>query len=216
VSFSAATVPDGAWELELGGRLLEDTAAATLFLKHGLTRRLELELGLEPVRQVSTGDGSTASLGDALVGLRHRFWEGRQRSLAWAALVKVPTAREPVGSGEWDATGLLVYSDATRRLSWDANLWISALGRESGSRLGQVLATFVTTLPGRGCWSPFIEMALQSTASEGDGGYVDAGALCSVSPRATLDMGAGAGWSDGFPDWTVDIGYTVRLGRAGR
>ena len=52
------------------------------------------------------------------------------------------------------------------------------------------------------------ELSLQRTAGTGSGGFIDAGVACAASRTSVFDLAVGAGWDRGFPEWTVNVGWT--------
>lgn len=209
LSFNTSTVPAGGLELEVGGWVTDGGSSLLGFLKYGLTRRTELELAFDAVRRVDLDDGTATSQGDVILGLRSRVAEpARGPSVALAGVLKIPTAGEEAGSGEFDARFIAIASIPSGRSSVDANLGFSAVGQEDGSTLGQVEGIVAFNFPRRHDWSPFAEVAWQTTAARGHGGYMDAGVLRSASRTGVFDFAIGAGWSDGYPDWSVTAGWT--------
>jgi hypothetical protein len=215
LTFNAYTVPDGLFEIENGPIFAPETGALPVFAKYGLTDALELEAGIDVVRWVDGPDGGSASIGDFLVGARWRATSSSSRTqLAFGGWLKAPTAGDERGSGETDVTVAAIASlPLANGLSVDANVWWSALGRDGGGTVGQGQAIAALWVPVGERWSSFVEVALQKTAGEGDGGFVDAGVAYTASPIAVFDVAAGTGWSDGYPDWTVTAGWTVLLAR---
>jgi hypothetical protein len=216
LSFNANTVRARAWEVETGADVSETSAGIPLLVKYGLVDRAELEIGANLVRTVSTDETVATSHGDLVLGVR----AGTPPNPEWAvaggvAWVKVPTADDDVGSGEFDAGLIGILSIPIGSLSLDTNLWVSALGQGGDSFRGQVQGIVTLSFPLPGAWSAYGEVAWQSTAAEGSGGFFDAGATYAVTPRTAIDAAAGVGWSDGYPDWSVTVGWTV-LARAGR
>lgn len=209
LSFNAFTVADGIFEVESGALVTDTGGSLPLFGKYGLTDRFELEVGFDPIRMAETDEGVESSLGDITLGLRASDGHGHMPSVAGVVWMKLPTADEETGSGEPDFGGIGILSIPLGDLSLDANLWWSAMGRDGDSFLGQVQGTFALSVPLAGRWSAYGEVALQSTAREGSGGFFDAGASYAATPRAVLDAAAGFGWSDGYPDWIVTVGWTL-------
>jgi hypothetical protein len=211
LSSSVWTVPRGLFELEVGAGFSEGAAATPLFGKYGVTDALEIEAGIDALRWVDgPGDGET-SIGDLVLGARWRADGKSSRTrLALAGLVKLPTAGDETGSGEVDATIAGIASIALDHgLGLDLNVVWTALGRDGGGALGQTQAIAALGIPLRGRWSSFVETAYQRTAGQEDGGFLDAGLAYAATPRAVFDVAAGVGWSEGYPDWSVNAGWTV-------
>lgn len=211
------TVPAGRVEVEAGATFGEGAGALPVLAKVGWTDALEVFAGVDAVRWVDgPGDGTT-SLGDLVLGGRWRpdvaLGEAR---FAVAGAVKIPTADDDAGSGETDAalTGILSVP-LPGGAGLDVNLVATALGRDGGGTLGQGQGIVALGFPLAGRWSGFVEGAYQRTAGEGDGTFWDAGLAYAATPRAVLDVAAGVGASDGYPDWSVSIGWTVLFARGG-
>lgn len=211
LSTSAWTVPQGLFELETGAAFSEGTGALPLFAKYGVSDSLEVEVGIDALRWVDgPGDGNT-SIGDLLLGARWRPTAGDTRvQWAVAGLVKLPTAGSDGGSGEIDASVIGIASvPFGNGLGLDLNLVWTALGSEDGGTLGQGQAIAALGIPLGGRWSSFVEAAYQRTAGQEDGGFFDAGLAYAATPRAVFDIAAGSGWSEGYPDWSVTVGWTL-------
>jgi len=214
LSFNTSTVPGKRLELECGGSLAEEGSALPAFLKYGLTGRTEVNLAFDVIRRVDLGDETVTSPGDLFLGVRSRLAGTRGgSSFALAGRVKLPTAHDDAGSGEFDAQIIGIASIPAGRMSVDGNLWLSALGQQNDSWLGQVQAIATLNLPQRAGWSSFAEVAWQSTATQGSGGLFDFGVLYGASRTAVFDAAAGVGWSEGYPDWTVTAGWTILFNR---
>jgi hypothetical protein len=93
-------------------------------------------------------------------------------------------------------------------LNLDTNLWLSGLGRDNGTTVGQVQALANLGIPLRGCWSSYAEVVVQRTAGEGSGGFLDTGMACAASRTTVFDVAIGAGWDNGYPDWILTVGWT--------
>ena len=208
ISFGTGTVPDDMWELEAGGLLARGGSAIPLFLKYGLTDRTEFEVGIDAVRQIEQPDGIRSSMGDLFLGVRSRRSLRQGRSAAIVGWLLVPTAVEGVGSTHYDAGAVGVLSLPLGGLTLDTNLWLVGIGRDEGTIVGRVQAVANLGIPLRGCWSSFAELSLQRTAGTGSGGFIDAGVACAASRTSVFDLAVGAGWDRGFPEWTVNVGWT--------
>lgn len=209
LSFNALTVPAHRFEMELGGTITEGGGAVPIFLKYGLTDRTELEAAFDAVRQVETDDGEITSVGDLSLWVRsHTDPSAEGQRLAVSSWVKAPIARDDAGTGEVDAGVIGILSMPVGRFGLDANVWLSALGREDAT-VGQVQGIVTLGYSASKGWSVFAEAAWQQTAGEGSGGFFDSGVSFTASRWTVLDIAAGVGWNEGYPDWAATAGWTI-------
>jgi len=202
--------------MEVGGLVARGGDALPVRLKFGVAERTEVEFELDAIRSVATEEGVVTSPGDLLLGVRSRLaGASGGPTFAVGAWVKLPSAREQAGTGEFDERVAGIVSLPAGALSIDGNLGLAALGRADGATLGQLEAIVTLNLPARQGLSPYVELAGQHVATEGSGGFFDAGVLYAASRRVVLDAAAGCGWSGGYPDWTVTIGWTILVKEAG-
>lgn len=212
VSVNTATVPAAGFEMEAGAEVYDGGAGLPVLLKYGVTRRTEIELGIDLVRSADLGSGTLASFGDVAPRVRARLIERSDVSFAVMGSVKLPTAKDGVGSGHPDIGATAIVSVPLDAFSLDANLWVSALGRGGSSSLGQIQGVVTLNLPASGPWSGFVEVAGQGTAGQGTGTFLDAGVGYAPTRRTVLDAAVGRGWSHGYPDWYATVGWTVLFG----
>jgi hypothetical protein len=212
LSFNVRTVRAGGFEMEAGAATTASSSSAPFFLKFGMRDRVELEAGFDAVRRVDTTEGSVTSVGDLALSVRARLADrAGDTGYGFVASLKLPAAREGAGTGRADVGAAAILSYLVGRSVFDVNLGMVALGREGGGALGQGQGIATLYLPALAGWSPFAEVALQKTAGQGNGGYFDAGVSYAASRRAVFDAAAGAGWKDGYPDWSFTFGWTVLL-----
>ena len=117
----------GQWELELHGERARDrengvtTRASELTAKlaRGIAEKLEAEIELPYLREVTDGD-VVAGRGDASASLKWRFYERGGLSMAFKPTLLFPTGRDELGLGagksRWAAALAAAY--ASGKLEW--------------------------------------------------------------------------------------------------
>lgn len=226
---SAEVVPAGALQIEtgleyerarVGGGPTERRLSGQGVLRLGLTSALEISLEGEPFVWLRATEDDHGS-GDYTLGFKYRFHapspDGAGPALAIKPFVKLPTAREPIGSERTDFGALLLMTlGLPWGLSLDANAGVAAIGqrRPEGfipqgivsaslswavtERLSTITELFFSTKDGRdGRDSLFTTVAL----------------MYRVTPRLAVDAGMRTTLTGQGPDWSAFIGLSVRLGR---
>jgi Putative MetA-pathway of phenol degradation len=230
VTESAKLVPRGSVQLETGvavskerraGEPTEWTLEFEAEFRIGLTRQLELDLEWEPLVLVR-GPRDDTGIGDIAIGIRYRFVEAFEEypwppDLAVQALVKLPVAEEPIGTGRPDFALLLL---ANFELPWDFELEVNV----GAAAIGQTRPNgyLVQALGSAALWHDltsslvgFVELLLASRSErDGRGGMaINTGVVYYVTPRLALDIGIQASLLGEGPDYVVRAGLTTRFGR---
>jgi hypothetical protein len=229
VTNSAQTVPRGFAQVETGGeyiaerlgsRTADQRAALQATVRIGLLDRLEARVESRPVVWLRS-DGERTGAGDVTLGLKYRFLDAPEGS-AWPSLgvlpfVKIPTAKEPIGSGRPDAgASLLASFELPLGFSLDANAGVTAVGQSrphgflpQGSASGSVSHALTERL------SAFAELAWQSKEERGGRHQllVDAGLTYRVLRWLAVDAGVSTTVSGAGPEFAARAGLTVLIGR---
>lgn len=226
---SAEVVPAGALQIEtgleytrerVGGGPTERQLSVQGVLRLGLTPALEISIEGEPflwLRAAADDHGS----GDYTLGLKYRFLapapDGGGPALALKPFVKLPTAREPLGSERPDFGALLLMSVALPwSLSLDANAGVAAIGQrrpEGFIPQGIASASLSWTVTER--LSTITELFLATKEERGgrDSLLATVALMYRATPRLALDAGMRTTITGQGPDWSAFIGLSVRLGR---
>jgi hypothetical protein len=130
-------------------------------------------------------------------------------------LVKIPTARTPIGSGRLDAGALLL---ADQDLPWEMQLTVNAGLVVAGQLHGALLQGLASALLSREFWgrlSPFLERFFASR-EERDGHDtvgLDAGVVYLVTRRVALDAAVAMTLNRHRPDYALRTGVSLLVGR---
>ncbi len=204
----------------MGGGPTERQLSVQGVLRLGLTPALEISLEGVPFVWVRAAEDDHGS-GDYTLGLKYRFHasssDGAGPALALKPFVKLPAAREPIGSERPDFGVLLLM---TLGLPWglglDADAGVAAIGQRRPDGFipqGIVSASLSWAVTER--LSTISELSF-STKDERDGraGLLTTLALMyRVIPHLAVDAGMRTTLAGQGPDWSAFIGLSVRLGR---
>ena len=201
----AARVP----ELRIGTEVLA---------RAGIADGLEVRLLVEPVAILT--DGTTdAGFGDVTLAVKYRILSpgegGWPPAVALLPFVKVPTARDPIGSEHVDLGAIAIASlSLPWELSADVNAGIVALGDRLGF-LVQAVASIGVSRPITDRLSAYGELFFRSREDRNgrDALGADAGLTFTLTKRVALDAAVEAGLLGDGSDWAVRTGISVLLGR---
>jgi hypothetical protein len=226
---SAEVVPAGALQIEtgleyerarVGGGPTERQLSAQGVLRLGLTPALEVSLEGVPFIWLRATEDDHGS-GDYTLALKYRFHapspDGAGPSLALRPFVKLPTAREPIGTERTDFGALLLM---TLGLSWglslDANAGVAAIGqRRPDGFIPQGIASASLSWAVTERLSTITELFF-STKDERAGRdslLTTVALMYRVTPRLAVDAGMRTTLTGQGPDWSAFIGLSVRLWR---
>ena len=229
VTNSANPVARGRVQLETGAFYRRTSQAATpterrlsweATLRIGVADGLEFRVDSEPVVRVWNGVDET-DVGDFSLGLKYRFLAARDDAW-WPALalnpfVKLPTAQEPIGSGETDAGLLLLATfDLPSDFTLDVNAGPVLVGQSrSSGHLVQARASASLSRRIVDGLSAFVELAYASrdTRDGRDGLNVQTGVIWRVARDVALDTALSTSLFGALPDFGVRVGFSVRFGR---
>ncbi|QDV05414.1 hypothetical protein Poly30_09110 [Planctomycetes bacterium Poly30] len=218
LSSDTSTTPEGRFELEAG--VVRDSTISfdsPLTLKYGVTNQTEISAGVAPYRRVDLGATDENGPGDVVFALRHRFREATEdrASLAVQALVKIPTADDPVlGTGEVDAALAGIAAQSYDRFSGVAYYAIGALGDPNGPAdvVHNLAIALGTPLSDRfGAFAEVAAILVPSTHSENV--FTTMGFTYSPQPSLVFDAGVVLGLSNEATNWQALVGLTKNLGR---
>jgi hypothetical protein len=189
-------------------------------LRLGLTPSLEISVDGVPFVWERAGEDDQGS-GDYTLGFKYRFLapspDGTGPALGIKPFVKLPAAREPIGSERPDFGVLLLMSIGLPwSLSLDANAGVAAIGVRGPDGFipqGIVAASLSWSVTER--LSTITELYFE-TKDERGGRYgllTTVALMYRVTPNLALDTGMRTTLAGQGPSWSAFVGLSVRLGR---
>jgi hypothetical protein len=226
VGTGAGIIPPGFFQLESGVEYSRRSRAASLpelrvgteiLLRAGIIEGLEAQVLIEPVTVLTNGT-TESGFGDVTLGVKYRILapgeEGWPPAVSVLPFVKVPIARDPIGSEHVDVGAIAIGTFSLPwELSSDLNAGVLALGDRQGF-LVQALASIGVSRPITGRLSVYGELFFR-TREERDGRDAlgaDAGVVFMLTKRVALDVAVETGLLGDGNDWAVRAGISVLLG----
>lgn len=166
---------------------------------------------------VSSRDASGArarGVGDTGVVLKRAFLVDEATAFGLELGVKLPTAKDTLGSGKADYTLNGIYSKDLGKVHMDANLNFTRLGAfEAGSSPTQAGLSASFSVPLAQQWSATAE--LSGTHRNGAAGTAQwlAAATYSPSKRLSIDFGVARGMNHASQDWSVFSGVVMPIAK---
>lgn len=189
-------------------------------LRLGLTPALEISVdGLPFVWERAGGDDQGS--GDYTLGFKYRFLapsaDGAGPALGVKPFVKLPVAREPIGSERPDFGALLLLSIGLPwSLSLDANAGVAAIGaRGPDGFIPQGIGAASLSWSVTERLSTITELYYTTkNERDGRGGLLTTVALMyRVTPNLALDTGMRTTLAGQGPTWSAFVGLSARFGR---
>jgi hypothetical protein len=217
-SSNTYTTAPGTLEVEAGVLIDPSDALDTGFvMKYGYDDRSEILVGVLPGVAV---EGAGVGFGDLRLGWRQRLTEHQlgKLSLAYQALVKLPTADENKGLGTGEVDGFIAGIGTLPMEGWSATGYVELglLGDpvNSGTDLQLALAGAMDRAMA-GATSVFGEVAgIFIDDQDHNSIFTTLGANWSPTPGLVLDTAVLVGLSNDAPDFQFLVGFTRNLGRA--
>lgn len=223
---SAEVVPVGAVQIEtgleygrtrVGGGPTERQLTVQGVLRAGLLPALEVSLEGQPFVWLRAGQEDHGS-GDYAIGLKYRFYAPDDGpALAVKPFLKLPVAREPIGTERTDVGALLLMTlGLSERLSLDANAGVAAVGqRRPEGYIAQGIASAALSwgLTERLTAIGELFFATRDAREERDGLFTTVALMYRPVPWMALDAGMRTTLTGRGPDWSAFLGLSVRLGR---
>lgn len=219
VSSPAQLPAPGQLELELGG----------LAGKASGTRRdslpYQLKLAFNPQWGVLLGGEAFVSsrdsagnrqrgFGDTNVVLKRAFLVEEDTAFGLEFNVKLPTARDTIGSGKTDYTVNGIFSKDLGKVHMDANLNFTRLGLvDIGTGRTQAGLSASFSMPVAGKWGLTTELAGTRRSSVDSTAQALVAMTYSPSKRLTFDFGTLKGLNSASPDWTFFAGVVFPITR---
>ena len=195
------------------------TKAFPVQVRHGLTEDVEVYADwsvYEKVERPGQHDGE--GIGDAGVGIRHRFWEGSQgTSAALEGRVSIPTGDtdEGTGTGSLDWFGAVMVTQDIDDLRLNGWLEVGVLGDalDDDTPMQRAMAVSAATNLGEDLVA-YAELS-RVLQEEFDPAYGTLGLGYRVMPDTLLELGVAVGMNDEAADEVVYLGFTSNLGILG-
>ena len=232
-STAPCTVPAGHWQIETGladwslskpGGGERDTSLAIgeTTAKYGLTDRSDIEIDVTPYERMTSRVGGTrqsaSGFGDVFVSYKQALTSGDAKvQFTLLPYVKIPTAKNALGNGMWEAGLLLPIAfnigksafsvSLTPELDWTAD----ADGRGHHAAMQQVASLGWQVNPklnlsaevwGQWDWDP--AGTVRQYSADGSVAYL-------VNNNTQLDAGANFGLNRNTPDVELYTGVSVRF-----
>ena len=226
---SAELVPRGALQIEtgleyerarVGGGPTQQQLTVQAVLRAGLTAVLEASLESEPFVWQRAGQDESGS-GDYTLALKYRLYApaepGGGPALALRPFVKIPVAREPIGSERPDAGLLLLMTlGLPWRLGLDVNAGAAAIGqRHPEGFIPQGVASASLNWAATRRLSTITELFF-ATKEERDSRAnlrTTVAVLYKITPLLAVDAGMRTTLVGPGPDWSAFVGLSTRFGR---
>lgn len=221
LSSDTGTTAPGSFELESGVAVdFGDSFSLPSVLKYGAGERSELFLGLSPLDVLSLPGEDADGVGDAMVGGRHRLWEGAdQTSFALQWTTKLPTADEArgLGSGELDfGLAAILTQVLDDRTVGTAYYELGLLGDPAASGVDEQHALAIAASRSlSGHFGVFGELSHVSGVDGVDPLVATVGVTRALAPNVGLDVGVALGLNDDAPDAIFLLGITLNFGGPG-
>jgi hypothetical protein len=203
------------------GVTTDSLALASTAFKYGLSSRWNFELDVTPYNSLRTTAAglhqSDSGFGDLVLRSKYRFTGGEGFQVAMNPAVKVPTAKQPIGNGRWEAGVAfpIDYSIPKSTLSVTLGPEIDWLADQVSNghhiAMAQVIGlgwqvtrklNLSAELWGQWNWDP-AGTVRQTTA--------DAAVAYLVNSSLQLDAGANFGLNRNSPDAEIYSGISVRF-----
>jgi len=217
---SPAQLPlPGQLEMELGG--LAGKAAGTrrdslpYQFKLAFNPQWGVLLGGEAYVDARDGSGTHArGLGDTSIALKRAFLIDDATAFGLEFGMKLPTAREAIGSGKKDYTLNGIFSKDLGDVHMDANLNFTRLGLvDAGSGRTQTGLSAAFSMPVADRWGATAELSGSRRACAASTAQALLAATFSPNRRLAFDFGALKGLNAASPDWTFFAGVVFPIAR---
>lgn len=215
-----ATTDYGTVALEAGAAIDEgESQAYPVRVMHGLTEDVEVYLDWSVYEKVDRpGLDEGEGIGDAGLGIRHRFWESAQgTSTAVEGRVSIPTGDddEGTGSGSLDWFGSVMVSQEIDDVLLNGWIELGILGDalEDDTDITRAAAlSIAANLEERLIGYAEVSRVLTETD---DPAYLALGLGWRATAETTLDVGAAWGLNDEADDAVLFLGLRTNLGILG-
>lgn len=219
VSSPAQLPAPGQLEFELGGlsTKADDDRRASLpyTFKLGFNEQWGVVIGGEGyVSARSAGDPRQRGIGDTTLELKRAFLIDDATALGLELSVKLPTAKDSIGSGRSDYVLNGIYSQDMGVVHMDANLNATRLGAyEAGSGRVQKGWSASFSAPVSEKWGVTTELSGTQRSGQANTAQFLLATTYSPTKRLTIDWGIARGLTSASPDWSLFSGIVLPLAK---
>lgn len=219
VSSPAQLPAPGQLEFELGGLSTksddERRGSLPYTFKLGFNEQWGVVIGGEAyVSSRSDGDPRQRGIGDTTLELKRAFLVDDSTAFGLELGVKLPTAKDSIGSGRSDYILNGIYSQDLGSVHMDANLNATRLGAyEPGS--GRIQKGWSTSfsVPVSEKWGATTEVSGTHRSGQPNTAQLLLAATYSPTKRLTIDWGVARGLTSASPDWSLFSGIVLPLAK---
>ncbi len=218
VSNPAQLSAPGQLELEMGG--LSSKAddgrrnSVPYLFKLAFTPQWGLLLGGEALVSSPLEQGRAHGLGDTSVALKRAFLIDDATAFGLEMGVKLPTARDVIGSGKHDLTLNSIFSKDVGILHIDTNFNLTRIGLEQeGAARTQSGLSSSFSVPVAAQWGATAELSGTHRAGAATTAQLLTALAYSPSKRLTFDFGLAKGLNRASDDWSLFAGVVLPLAK---
>jgi hypothetical protein len=206
-----------------GGVVNEGSTFASVNLKAGLWRNVDLQVILDPYvrsRTTDRGAGTTervGGFGDVTTRLKVNLWgnDGGTTALAVMPYLKIPTAKRGLGNNSVEG-GVIVPLAVELPAGFGIGLQTEADAMRNDGRSGHHLEWVNSITVGHdliGDLAGYVEFFTVTSFERGAPweGYFDLGLTYGLTGNIQLDAGCNFGVTDSAPDYNPFVGITFRF-----
>jgi len=219
VSSPAQLPAPGQLEFELGGlstKTNDDRRASLPYtFKLGFNEQWGVLIGGEAyVSARNDGAPRQRGIGDTTLELKRAFLIDDSTALGLELGVKLPTAKDTIGSGRSDYVLNGIYSQDMGVVHMDANLNATRLGTyEAGSGRIQKGWSASFSAPVSDKWGATTELSGTRRSGQANTAQLLLAATYSPTKRLTIDWGVARGLTSASPDWSLFSGIVLPLAK---
>ena len=215
------------FQIETGYTFIEDRKDGVVLQNHSwgealmrygfLADWLELRLGVFPVSERSTDEGSTSGVEDLYVGVKLALTE---QSGWWPEMALTPQATVPTGSSHFQNYATLIGVNWI--YGWDINKFLATGGStqvnkavdeelDSYAEFAQSWTINYTLTEQLGAYTEWFALVPSGTQLAETEHYFDGGFTFKFTKDVQWDIRGGIGLNDAAADYFVGTGLSVRL-----
>ena len=209
----------GQVELEFGG-LHEKKGSARddslpYLLKLGLSKEWGVLVGGDAhVWSRDEEGGRVQGFGDTTLTLKRAFIVNESTAFGLELGARLPTARQPIGSGKTDFILNAIYSQDIGRVTMDANIATTRIGApEEGTGRVETAVAAAFSMPLSANWNGIAELSGVRRSGVPATAQLLGAFEYSPNKKFSIDAGIARGLNKASQDWSFFTGFVVPLAR---